>query len=283
MPNRIIKESICTSDKIDSLKWFEEIVFYRLIVNCDDYGRMDARPAIIKAKLFPLKDGVTKDQVSNALNSLASAGMVQVYEYDHKPYLQILGWGKHQTVRNKRSKYPSPADGNQAHNCKNNADENTCMQMYANVPVIQSNPIQSESISESESETACAYAETLKYCEKVFGIISPRTHDAIIGYLDDGVEPEMIRAAVDDAVDAGKVSWKYTSAILNNKVSSGIRTLEAFRRSEAEFKAKQDAVKTAPHVKPSKFNNYEDTNRTDYADLENKLFDMMLEDGGETG
>ena len=31
MPNRIIKESICTSDSIAELGWFEEVLFYRLI------------------------------------------------------------------------------------------------------------------------------------------------------------------------------------------------------------------------------------------------------------
>ena len=59
MPNRIIKESICTSDSIDSLSWFEEVLFYRLIVNCDDYGRFDGRPSIIKSRLFPLKENLT--------------------------------------------------------------------------------------------------------------------------------------------------------------------------------------------------------------------------------
>ena len=66
MPNRILKESICTSDTIDQLSWFEEVFFYRLIVNCDDYGRMDARPAILKARLFPLKS-VTEKQVEASL------------------------------------------------------------------------------------------------------------------------------------------------------------------------------------------------------------------------
>ena len=55
MPNRIIKESVCTSDSVDGLSWFEEVFFYRLIVNCDDYGRFDARPAVLKSRLFPLK------------------------------------------------------------------------------------------------------------------------------------------------------------------------------------------------------------------------------------
>lgn len=56
MPNRIIKESICRSEEIDSLSWFEEVLFYRLIVTCDDFGRYDGRAKIIKGSCFPLKD-----------------------------------------------------------------------------------------------------------------------------------------------------------------------------------------------------------------------------------
>ena len=48
MPNRIIKESIRTSDSINELNWFEEVLFYRLMVSCDDYGRFDGRIAIIR-------------------------------------------------------------------------------------------------------------------------------------------------------------------------------------------------------------------------------------------
>ena len=53
MPNRILKESICRSEEIDSLSWFEEVLFYRLIVICDDFGRYDGRAKIIKGSCFP--------------------------------------------------------------------------------------------------------------------------------------------------------------------------------------------------------------------------------------
>ena len=107
MPNRILKESICTSDTIDRLSWFEEVFFYRLIVNCDDYGRMDARPAILKARLFPLKS-VTEKQVSAAIQSLKEAGVIATYTHNGRPYLQLLTWDKHQQVRTRKSKYPEP-------------------------------------------------------------------------------------------------------------------------------------------------------------------------------
>ena len=76
MPNRILKESICTSDSIDGLGWFDEVLFYRLIVNCDDYGRFDGRPAIIKNRLFPLKENLTAKTVAGAIEKLASTGLV---------------------------------------------------------------------------------------------------------------------------------------------------------------------------------------------------------------
>ena len=107
MPNRIIKESICTSDSIDMLSPFEEIVFYRLIVNCDDYGRMDARPKILASKLFPLKD-IRVKQMEDALRKLTSAELVTLYKVDGKPFLQMNTWDRHQRVRNSVPKYPSP-------------------------------------------------------------------------------------------------------------------------------------------------------------------------------
>lgn len=131
MPNRILKESICTSDSIDRLSWFEEVVFYRLIVNCDDYGRFDGRVALIKNKLFPLKESVTFKAVEDAINKLATVGLVTLYEYEGRQYLQLPTWNEHQSIRAKRSKFPSP-DG-----CVK-ASEIICMQMNANVPVIQS-------------------------------------------------------------------------------------------------------------------------------------------------
>lgn len=136
MPNRIIKESICTSGDIEQLAPMEEIFFYRLIVNCDDYGRMDGRPAILRAKCFPLKlSRVSDAQVEGYLRKLVSLSMALLYQVDHRPYIQLTAWERHQQQRAQRSKYPSPDDnGNQ---------------MISDVAVIQS---ETESETESESE-----------------------------------------------------------------------------------------------------------------------------------
>ena len=139
MPNRIIKESICVSDSIDELSWFEEVLFYRLTVNCDDYGRFDGRVPVIKNRLFPLKDNLTAKSVKDGINKLASVGLVSLYERDGKPYLYLPTWNDHQNVRAKRSKYPEP-------DINNDTSAIICNHMQADVADIL---IQSESLSES--------------------------------------------------------------------------------------------------------------------------------------
>lgn len=112
MPDRIIKESICTSETLSQLSDFEERFWTHLTVCVDDYGRFDARAAILKSRLFPLRQGTTDRNISDALHRLSSVGLVDLYEVDGKPFLQLITWAKHQRIRNKRSKYPSPVDGN---------------------------------------------------------------------------------------------------------------------------------------------------------------------------
>ena len=138
MPNRILKETICTSDNLDQLSAFHETVFYRMIVNCVDFGRMDARPKILASKLFPLKD-IRPAQMEGALRALTSAELVILYEVDGKPYLYLPTWAQHQRIRNKRSKYPEPVI------CQQSAAN--CGELPQNAARIQSNPIRIQSES----------------------------------------------------------------------------------------------------------------------------------------
>ena len=151
MPNRILKESICTSDSIDQLSWFEEVLFYRLIVSCDDYGRFDGRIVVIRNKLFPTKDTVTVKAVSEAIDKLASIGVVTLYKVHGKPYLCLPTWDCHQSVRAQKSKYPSPDEADPEEELK--PSESNCMQMISDASKCPRNPIQSESESESNSGT----------------------------------------------------------------------------------------------------------------------------------
>lgn len=134
MPNRIIKESICTSDEIDQLSAEQEVFFYRLMVVVDDFGLIDARLPILKSKCYPLKS-IDINSIQDNLAHLVAVGLVKLYRAEGKPYLSITNWAKHQQIRAQRAKCPMPEDGAAI----------TCNQLISDAPVIQSNPIQSES------------------------------------------------------------------------------------------------------------------------------------------
>lgn len=110
MPNRIIKESLCSSEKIASLSDFEFRLWVGLITQVDDAGRGDARPAIIKGRVFPFRERLSIKDIDAALQALAAKGCVSLYTVDGKPYFLFPGWVKHQRVRDCKPKYPEPPE-----------------------------------------------------------------------------------------------------------------------------------------------------------------------------
>lgn len=111
MPNRVIKESIRTSKKVNALSDFEFRLWLYLITYVDDYGRGSADPELIKNLVFPRRKGITEQQIQKALDSLANTGMVILYEYDEEPFLYFPNWDQHQRIQSKKSKFPDPQDG----------------------------------------------------------------------------------------------------------------------------------------------------------------------------
>ena len=108
MPNRIIKNSIRFSEKINALTDFQFRLWVNLILYVDDFGRGDARPAVIKSTCFPLRQRITNKDIEVALCALAGADCIELYEIDGRSYLRFPNWESHQRVRSKVSKCPAP-------------------------------------------------------------------------------------------------------------------------------------------------------------------------------
>ena len=106
MPTRYLKPGIRDSELIDRLSPLAETLFYRLLVTVDDFGRFDARAAMVKAQCFPVKDSVTAKQCGQMLKEIADAGLILLYEVDGRTLLQVQKWDN--APRAKESKYPQP-------------------------------------------------------------------------------------------------------------------------------------------------------------------------------
>ena len=162
MPNRIIKESICTSEDVAKLSMGAEILFYHLMVKADDFGVYFGNEQIIKNTCFPLKSSEIKvKQVESWLNELIKAGLIFAYvAEDGKKYIQFVKWAKHQQIRAKKSKYP-PFDST----CNQliSEDCNSCRNPIQSNP----NPIQSESAQSADEIESCFLALWDLYPKKV--------------------------------------------------------------------------------------------------------------------
>lgn len=121
MPNRIIKDSIRTSDTINNLSDFAFRAWTYLITYADDYGRGSADLDVVKGMVFP-KVRVSHKKIEAALQELHNSGTIQLYEVEGKRYFEFANWKKHQIPRAKISRYPAPL----------NANDCNCMQMHAN-------------------------------------------------------------------------------------------------------------------------------------------------------
>lgn len=241
MPNRIIKESIKLSDQIDRLSWFEEVVYYRLIVSADDYGCCDGRSIVLKNDLFPTKENITKKAIEDAIRKLASVGLLHCYEVSGKPYLLFPTWEKHQRIRNKHRKYPEPPDGYLTANC--------CQMSADCLPELESNPNTNQNSNTKEKVRAARF--------------SPPSVQEVRDFI----------AENGFSVDAQHFVDYYTSngwKVGKNPMKDWQATVRSWQRRESQHQ--QSAVKNNPAL------NYEQRKYTD-ADFENVYFDVMKEYG----
>lgn len=114
MPNRILREGILTSERVNALGWEAEVFYRRLMSVVDDFGRFSAHPSLLRASLYPLKlDTVRDANLERLLASVEHARLVRVYQVAGKRYLELLDF--RQQARAKESKYPPPPSDCESH------------------------------------------------------------------------------------------------------------------------------------------------------------------------
>jgi hypothetical protein len=142
MPTRYLKPGVRDSESIEALSANAEILYYRLIVTVDDFGRYDARPSMVKAACFPIRESMTASKVDALLKELSEHGLIVVYQVEGKPYIQLCKWDN--VPRAKESKYPTL--------------ESECMQMYADVCNTNTDAPLTVTVTKTETKTETVVA-----------------------------------------------------------------------------------------------------------------------------
>ena len=134
MPTRDIKESCRTSLTLAQISHGAERLFWRLTTYADDFGRMPADAGVLRGQCFSaMLDAVRESDVSEWLVELEAADLLRLYKTnDGKTFAFFPTWRKHQRVRAKHSKYPSPSSAD------------ICRQMPTNAPEVPSSAVDTE-------------------------------------------------------------------------------------------------------------------------------------------
>ena len=168
-----------------------QLMFVKLIVAVDDYGRFDARPEILKGQLYPLEKGTDEAMIVGWLDELCAGDKppTMVYSVDGKTYLALTGWEAHRgsSRRAAKSKFPDPAEGE----CIASPDIREILGDPRYPPVSRESGVESRGTGEAPS-VAVAPAPPNAEVPK----IPPKTLEAMIAVKPDGMvySPEDIYA-----------------------------------------------------------------------------------------
>lgn len=106
MPNRILREGILTSRRVDRLSNPSELLYRRLMSKLDDYGRCEADIELLRSSCYPLRvNKVKASHIKAWLMECQQACLLVTYSDGGKCYLQYLDWKQQERSE---SKFPAP-------------------------------------------------------------------------------------------------------------------------------------------------------------------------------
>ena len=119
MPNRILREGILSSERVDSLDAGAELFYRRVMSVVDDFGRFSANPQLLASACYPLRARtITDAEISGWLAQCARAGLLVIYTGQGKVCLELVDF--RQRRRAGKSRFPDPDDGRPADSGQSN-------------------------------------------------------------------------------------------------------------------------------------------------------------------
>ncbi len=88
---------------------FAQALFPLLVVNADDFGRLEGDAFTVKHKVFPVSPR-SEDDFETVLQAMNDVGLIRFYQVGPDRYLEIANFDREQPGLHKRTKsnYPDP-------------------------------------------------------------------------------------------------------------------------------------------------------------------------------
>lgn len=255
---RIIKASAFTSDSISNLSDFQFRLWVGLITHADNVGRGDARPAILKGQIFPLRGKVRETDIEKALEALADNGSIFLYEVAGKPFYAFPKWFEHQRLRKETSKFPAPDDP--AASCRKLPQvAASCGEMPPRREEKKKGRRREEEgegegegeekvggggvtrAREDENEPPNDLARVSSfYLDRINASPSPMCCEYLKSYTE-SLGADVVLHALNIALDERKPNWSYIQGILQRYERDGLKTLDAVMQAEADYIQRKQA------------------------------------------
>ena len=111
---RAVHRKMCVSPDVSSMTEWAQLLWARIIICADDFGRLAAEPEVLKATCHPMSPRPPEDFAS-AVREMLDREMVRLYRHGRRVYIEIRNWDEHQKPsgslsKRTRSDFPGASD-----------------------------------------------------------------------------------------------------------------------------------------------------------------------------
>jgi len=234
--SRNIKPGFFLNDELAECDPLARLLFAGLWCIADREGRLEDRPKRIKAEVLPYDDC----DVDQLLDQLAERDFIVRYEVDGLRYIQIINFSKHQNPHKneKDSEIPAP---DLYHTSTVQVPEK-----HSTNPADSLNLIPDSLNHDDDSLSTRTREDDVSVVDNGFKLvvdafnknihpITPVEAEKLKAWLDDGMEPDVLVFAIEQAALAGNRSASYINGILLNLHSEGITTRAQAEARERDY------------------------------------------------
>lgn len=112
MANRVVRGEFNASESMAARSLMAELVFVKLLLVVDDYGRCDARPRLLLSQLWPMREEVSTSDLAIWVDELASGDdpPLVIYEVEGRKFIELVNYETHRgkSKRAQVSRFPHP-------------------------------------------------------------------------------------------------------------------------------------------------------------------------------
>ncbi len=236
--SRNIKPGFFVNIELGELEPIARLLFIGLWTIADREGRLKDQPKKIKIQVLPYDDC----DIDKLLNQLQDKGFILRYEAENCPCIQIINFNKHQNphIKEQASELPTP-DKHHARTMHEQEKHGSCPADSLNlIPDSCSPRTDSGSVTKKRTPKTDNNGEN-KTGSNIYQAfsqnihpITPMEYDALVEYVERGLEEALVIWAIKQAVIQGKRNAKYITAILTNLQQEGIATVEGAEARERD-------------------------------------------------